>query len=631
MGQQLDDGLAFEGGVLDHQQALEVRRCGAPQAVERGRNLGRGAGLDQAAEGATLAAEVALVFDADDLHRDVARCGVELELVHHRPAQQIGQEQIERDGGRPEAARHADGRRAVQRHQALEAARARQLEQHAGITAVVFDDEHHQIARLKSIPVVGHAQLRGQRQDRQRGARVVGAAAAAGAGVCAGGPGVEQRQVEREGAALTGLADQANLAPQQRGQLAADGQAQPGAAELAAGAGVGLLEGLEHQSLLVGRDADAGVGDGKSDDGPATAEHRVLGAPALARTLHAQAHLPRRRELEGVGQQVAQDLLQPRAVAADGRRQARLEFQREGQSLALGDVAEAALHRLGQVGEGQRFGLHGDGAGLDLRQVEDVGDEHQQVTAGGVDVARELDLFGRQVAGGIDRELLAQDQDAVQRRAQLVRHVGQELRLVLRGQGKFSRLVLQRPARLFDLGVLLGQQLGLVFELLVALPQGLGALRHALLQIGGELAQLAFGVFAYGDFIAQLQVDLGQAGQRERAGHHLDQRKHSPPRNDRRDRLDHAGEAIPGVPEDGGLDEVPEAAAQDEGGEEPEQRDERHVLALADEVHQRQRDGGVGREDRQIRPDVQPAMPRRPVATAPARRKAAGVEQELEE
>jgi hypothetical protein len=60
-----------------------------------------------------------------------------------------------------------------------------------------------------------------------------------------------QRQVQREGAALARRAGQADLAAQQLGQLAADRQAQAGAAVLAAGGAVGLLEGLEDDLLLV--------------------------------------------------------------------------------------------------------------------------------------------------------------------------------------------------------------------------------------------------------------------------------------------------------------------------------------------------------------------------------------------
>src|SRR5204863_7632019 len=83
-----------------------------------------------------------------------------------------------------------------------------------------------------------------------------------------------------------------------------------------------------------------------------------------------------------------------------------------------------------------------------------------------------------QIAVGVFGELLAEDQDAVQRRAQLVRHVGEEFGLVLRGQREFARLLLQRAAGLFDFLILaldfdvaLGELLGLLLELLVGLLQ----------------------------------------------------------------------------------------------------------------------------------------------------------------
>ena len=44
--------------------------------------------------------------------------------------------------------------------------------------------------------------------------------------------------------------------------------------------GVGLLERLEDDLLLLGRDADAGVGDLERDHGRRLAEHRMIGAPA---------------------------------------------------------------------------------------------------------------------------------------------------------------------------------------------------------------------------------------------------------------------------------------------------------------------------------------------------------------
>ena len=79
-----------------------------------------------------------------------------------------------------------------------------------------------------------------------------------------------------------GTLDEPDLAAEQRRQLAADRQAEAGAAVLAARAGVGLLERLEDQLLLLRRDADAGVADGDGDGGRHEPQHRVIRRPARA-------------------------------------------------------------------------------------------------------------------------------------------------------------------------------------------------------------------------------------------------------------------------------------------------------------------------------------------------------------
>ena len=75
-------------------------------------------------------------------------------------------------------------------------------------------------------------------------------------------------------------------------------------------------------------------------------------------------------------------------------------------------------------------------------------------------------------------ELLAEDQNRVERRAQLVRHVGEELRLVLGGERQLGGLLLERAPRLLDLlvlaldfDVLLGELLRLRRQLFVGLLQ----------------------------------------------------------------------------------------------------------------------------------------------------------------
>ena len=91
------------------------------------------------------------------------------------------------------------------------------------------------------------------------------------------------RQVERESAAHAGRAAQPDLAAEQVRKLAADREAEARAAVFAAGAGVGLLERLEDDLLLLRRDADAGVRDLERHHRRRVAQHRMIGAPAAHR------------------------------------------------------------------------------------------------------------------------------------------------------------------------------------------------------------------------------------------------------------------------------------------------------------------------------------------------------------
>src|SRR6185295_18886270 len=93
----------------------------------------------------------------------------------------------------------------------------------------------------------------------------------------------------------------------------------------------------------------------------------------------------------------------------------------------------------------------------------------------------------------VSGELLAEDEDGIERRAQLVGHVREELGLVFRRERQLSGLFLERAASLLDLGVfaldfgvLLGKQLGLHAQLLIRLLE----LRLAGLQLDGELLRL---------------------------------------------------------------------------------------------------------------------------------------------
>src|SRR5206468_11341279 len=152
-----------------------------------------------------------------------------------------------------------------------------------------------------------------------------GKAAGARAGRAGGGGGarpgarrVALRHVEDERAPFAGGALlELELAPEQPRDLAADGQAEAGAAVLAAGAAHGLLEGLEDDLLLLRGNADAGVGHLERDHRPRPVEDRLVGAPASGRGSDAQGRRALLRELEGVGEEVLQDLLQALGVGLD--------------------------------------------------------------------------------------------------------------------------------------------------------------------------------------------------------------------------------------------------------------------------------------------------------------------------
>ena len=146
--------------------------------------------------------------------------------------------------------------------------------------------------------------------------------------------------------------------------------------------------------------------------------------------------------------------------------------------------------------------------------------------------------FGRQVAVRVVAELLAEHQNAVERRAQLVRHVGQEFRLVLRGQRQLFGLLFQGAAGLldflvlaFDFHVLFGELLGLLRQLFVGLLQFflLG------LKFGGQLLRLlqqALGLHrglnavehdadAGSQLFEERQVRSGESAQRGQLDHRL--------------------------------------------------------------------------------------------------------------
>ncbi len=131
-----------------------------------------------------------------------------------------------------------------------------------------------------------------------------------------------------------------------------------------------------------------------------------VGRPARDRRADRDRHVADVRELEGVRQQVLDDLLQALDVGDHDLRQRRVEIDAEVDLLRVGHVPEGALHIALQVVEAQLARLHRHRTGLDLGKIQDVRDQREQLVARAVDGLRELHLLRVEVAVGVARQLV---------------------------------------------------------------------------------------------------------------------------------------------------------------------------------------------------------------------------------
>lgn len=196
------------------------------------------------------------------------------------------------------------------------------------------------------------------------------------------GTDVGQRQVKNEGAADAGRAPQLDLAAEQVCQFAADRQSEAGAAVFAARRGIRLLERLEDDALFFRRNTDAGIDDLKGDHRRRVPKRRVIRRPAACCRCNAQCHAALRRELEGVRQQVLEDLLEPLGVGNDALRNVCADLDRKRQVPCFRFVPERPRHHFEQVADEDLLGIDRDRSGLDFGEIEDVADEVEQIGAG---------------------------------------------------------------------------------------------------------------------------------------------------------------------------------------------------------------------------------------------------------
>src|SRR5439155_5552990 len=115
------------------------------------------------------------------------------------------------------------------------------------------------------------------------------------------------------------------------------------------------------------------------------------------RKCHAQTDFSLIGELERVGQQILENLLQSGRVRADGARQSRVQLDCEVERLLLGHLTERTLDVVADVAKSYLANVNRSGSGLNFREVKNVVDQHQQILARFADRGGEVDLLASQI------------------------------------------------------------------------------------------------------------------------------------------------------------------------------------------------------------------------------------------
>ena len=459
-----------EGG----NQRLAIHRLG--QVTDRAqRNTARG-----------------FIHRGNEVHRDRGSNRIVLEVLQHRPTVHARQHHIQQDAGGTIAACQFQPAFAIGSSKCTVALAADQVDQDAGEGRIIFHRQDHGFTRRNGMAIIGNPinQLRGSDARRaRRGRRPLLAAGLTRSHRTVDGGG-QQRQHQAETAALVLFAVDDQLPAQQLRQAPRDRQAQTATAVMTAGAGIDLFEGLEDRVQALFGNTNAGITHrqrhmlvvgGRADAG----QHGAAGQR------HMQGHRAFAGELEGIAEQVVEHLLQLGTIGDQGVGHRRVHLDGELQTVFHRHVAEVARHLAGDGIDLHFLAVHVHLAGFDLGQIEDVVDQPQQVGTGVVDDRRGLHFLHIQMPALVLGQLLGQDQQAVERRTQLVRHIGQEVGLVLAGTRQLLCLELGFALQYLQHILLLVEHLGLLPQLLVGGLQFLGLYTQFFFR-GGQALGLLF-------------------------------------------------------------------------------------------------------------------------------------------
>ena len=185
-----------------------------------------------------------------------------------------------------------------------------------------------------------------------------------------------------------------------------------------------LGEGLEDALDDLGGHPDPGVGDRELD------ELAVVRRCAVGPTPDRHGDRAAGGELDRVADQVGEHLAQPQRVGLDPDRNVVVDAHVEAHALGGGLRCEQLAQVVDGLGERERLHVQLEPPGLDLGEVEQVVEHHPQRLGGPADGSGEAAALAVEVGGD---EQLGEPEDAVDGRAQLVAHAGDELGAHLEG------------------------------------------------------------------------------------------------------------------------------------------------------------------------------------------------------
>ena len=162
---------------------------------------------------------------------------------------------------------------------------------------------------------------------------------------------------------------------------------------------------------------------GQSVGGDANARVDNLEVQAVGLTLHDQRNLPFLGELDGVAQQVQQDLAQAVWVALHKLTHIGPDVAAQDQVFALGLDRLLGAQLIDQFVEREIHQLQFDGSALQLGGVEDVVEQVQQAARR---LVHDLQLLAGPTGQFAHQHQLGEAQDGVHRGADFMAHVGQE-------------------------------------------------------------------------------------------------------------------------------------------------------------------------------------------------------------